>query len=208
MAYDYDKTHKNILKSAKKQFTKVGFQAASIRTICKEAGVTNGAFYSHFDSKEDLFDKLVEPCVNGLYELYSESSYPFMENDGSCELAGYFESTAESMTGLIRYMYAHKDDFLLILNAGAGTKYENFTRDFVDEETDNTMIFLEKRKPYMKRPENFKRSVAEFISSFVIGTIFSSFLNGEPLEETAQRGTLAGEFCMAGIARVLGLKDH
>ena len=38
-----------------------GFSGASIRQICKDAGVTNGAFYAHLASKEDLFDKIVRP---------------------------------------------------------------------------------------------------------------------------------------------------
>ena len=66
MSYDYNKTHELILKSAEEQFQKEGFRNASIRRICSDAGVTNGAFYAHFDSKEALFKELVEPAVEGL----------------------------------------------------------------------------------------------------------------------------------------------
>lgn len=54
MPYDYESTHRQILLSAMKNFSEVGFRDASIRTICKDAGVTNGAFYAHFKSKDDL----------------------------------------------------------------------------------------------------------------------------------------------------------
>ena len=46
MGYDFEKTHKLILESAKNHFAQNGFEGASIRQICKDAGVTNGAFYS------------------------------------------------------------------------------------------------------------------------------------------------------------------
>ena len=47
-----------LLKSGKEQFLAHGFEKASLRTICKEAGLTTGAFYNHFSGKEDLFAAL------------------------------------------------------------------------------------------------------------------------------------------------------
>ena len=44
---DYDLTHKKILESGKKIFKEQGFEKANLRAICKEAGVTTGAFYGH-----------------------------------------------------------------------------------------------------------------------------------------------------------------
>ncbi len=205
MAYDYDRTHRNILESARRQFTTVGFRDASIRTICKEAGVTNGAFYAHFESKEDLFDKLVDPCINGFYSLYNEESDVFLSPDTAQGMAEVLKSTFASVNKLIHYMYSNKDDFNLILEAGTGTKYENFTRDLINAETEGTLVFLEKCRPFMTRPENFSRSISEFISSFTIGTVFSGFLNGDSEEDTTQRAVLAGEFCIAGLAKVLGI---
>ena len=44
-----------LLKSGKQQFLAHGFDRASLRVICRNANVTTGAFYSHFDKKEDLY---------------------------------------------------------------------------------------------------------------------------------------------------------
>lgn len=49
----------NIHKAAKKEFLDKGFQMASLRNIVKNAGVTTGAFYGYYKSKEELFDALV-----------------------------------------------------------------------------------------------------------------------------------------------------
>lgn len=38
--------------AAKAEFMEKGFQAASLRNIVKTAGVTTGAFYGYYDSKE------------------------------------------------------------------------------------------------------------------------------------------------------------
>ena len=48
MSRDFQQTHENLLLCAQKHFLKYGFERASIREICKDAHVTNGAFYNHF----------------------------------------------------------------------------------------------------------------------------------------------------------------
>jgi AcrR family transcriptional regulator len=55
----YDKGHKDatrqrIIEVASRQFREHGVAAAGLAGIMTEAGLTNGAFYAHFGSKEDL----------------------------------------------------------------------------------------------------------------------------------------------------------
>ena len=79
MAYDFEQTHERILKSAVEHFKARGFSGASIRQICTDAGVTNGAFYAHFESKEDLFERIVEPVLKGLQELYTTENEQYLD---------------------------------------------------------------------------------------------------------------------------------
>lgn len=60
----YEKGHKestkmHILEIASKQFRKGGIEAVGIAGLMKVAGLTNGAFYSHFKSKKDLVDQVL-----------------------------------------------------------------------------------------------------------------------------------------------------
>ena len=57
---DKETTIKRILQSASVEFKKYGFEQASVRTIAKNAGVTPGAIYKHFESKEDIFRAIVK----------------------------------------------------------------------------------------------------------------------------------------------------
>src|SRR5271154_6092321 len=55
----YEKGHKeatrqHIIEVASRQFRESGVAAAGLAGIMSAAGLTNGAFYAHFDSKEDL----------------------------------------------------------------------------------------------------------------------------------------------------------
>ena len=45
-----------ILEAAAKEFLAKGFQSASLRNIVKTVGMTTGAFYGYFKSKEELFE--------------------------------------------------------------------------------------------------------------------------------------------------------
>ncbi|NKJ40129.1 TetR/AcrR family transcriptional regulator [Rhizobium sp. SG570] len=66
-------TRRHILAVASKQFRKEGIEAAGIAGIMKEAGLTNGAFYPHFKSKEELVREAVSSAVGEQQERVEES---------------------------------------------------------------------------------------------------------------------------------------
>ena len=55
---DEKETKRRLLESAKKEFLEKGYLQASLRNICKNAGVTTGALYFFFEGKEALFAEL------------------------------------------------------------------------------------------------------------------------------------------------------
>ena len=59
-------TLEKIQEAALTEFLKKGFLGASLRQIVKNAGVTTGAFYGYFSSKEALFTAIVEPHASML----------------------------------------------------------------------------------------------------------------------------------------------
>lgn len=54
-------TESTILNAALELMREAGFHSVTVRDICKKAGITTGAFYHHFRSKEELFDKGFAP---------------------------------------------------------------------------------------------------------------------------------------------------
>ena len=59
-------TLEKIQEAAMTEFLDKGFLGASLRQIVKNAGVTTGAFYGYFSSKEALFASIVEPHAQAL----------------------------------------------------------------------------------------------------------------------------------------------
>ncbi len=55
-----EKTKRKIFQAAKRIMKKKGYEALSIKNICEEAGVSNGSFYHHFRTKDDLLSYYIE----------------------------------------------------------------------------------------------------------------------------------------------------
>src|SRR5256714_3023475 len=47
-------TRQRILQAAGRRFKESGIDGAGVAAVMSDAGLTNGAFYAHFTSKEDL----------------------------------------------------------------------------------------------------------------------------------------------------------
>ncbi len=131
-----------LIEAAKKEFLEKGYNKASLRAICAQAGVTTGALYFFFKNKEDLFAEIVDGPLNGLKKLVIDH---FMEDS---RIMSGIESVAEIDTDhsmesdmFIEYIYRYRDSFILILNAAENTVYENCVDEFVN--------MLEKSVPMM-----------------------------------------------------------
>ena len=59
-------TKAKIFRAAKHILQKQGYEQLSIKNICEEAGVSNGSFYHHFKTKDDLLYYYIEeqPSIN------------------------------------------------------------------------------------------------------------------------------------------------
>ena len=55
-----EETRARILEAAVKQFSVNGYNKASVDSICEQAGVSKGAFYHHFKTKQDVFLALLD----------------------------------------------------------------------------------------------------------------------------------------------------
>jgi TetR/AcrR family transcriptional repressor of nem operon len=75
----YDKGHKDttrqrIIDVASRQFREHGVAAVGLAGIMTDAGLTNGAFYSHFKSKEDLVQAVLSKALRRREETLRAAS--------------------------------------------------------------------------------------------------------------------------------------
>lgn len=63
-------TRRRIIEAAGRRFKHDGIDGSGIATLMKDAGLTNGAFYAHFESKEDLVATTVADQLREQRERY------------------------------------------------------------------------------------------------------------------------------------------
>ena len=68
------KKHARILEQASILFRERGFSGVSLSEIMKATGLTHGAFYNHFESKEDLIAKSIEDTSGKALESLREGA--------------------------------------------------------------------------------------------------------------------------------------
>jgi len=61
-----EQTREKIIAAAGRCFRKDGYSGIGVDGLAKEAGVTSGAFYGHFDSKKSAFEAAIVDGLNGL----------------------------------------------------------------------------------------------------------------------------------------------
>jgi AcrR family transcriptional regulator len=61
-----EETHNRILTAATHLFSKSGYDATGVAEICLAAGVSKGAFYHHFPTKQAVFMTLLNSYMNGI----------------------------------------------------------------------------------------------------------------------------------------------
>jgi AcrR family transcriptional regulator len=75
------RTRVELLRAANRLFVRKGFVATSLADIAEEAGLTKGAVYSNFDSKEDLFLALLDDGRNWVGESLAPSDLSSVSGD-------------------------------------------------------------------------------------------------------------------------------
>ncbi|WP_123025021.1 TetR/AcrR family transcriptional regulator [Mycolicibacterium stellerae] len=68
-----EETRRRLIEAAGTVFCRMGFEASPIDVIAEEAGFSRGAFYSNFDSKDELFVDLLSRHLDAEIETLSRA---------------------------------------------------------------------------------------------------------------------------------------
>lgn len=146
MATKAKETQRNILETAKTHFLSDGLTGASLRNIVKDAGLTTGAFYKYYPTKEALFDALTDPYLEHIYEIYDQVIAEFEKLSADDQTKNMASISDEGMEEMLNYVYDHYDNFKLLLKCGDSGKYEDFIHGMVAREIKSSHRYLEKMK--------------------------------------------------------------
>lgn len=200
-------TQEKILQSAKKEFMEKGYLEASLRNIVKQAGVTTGAFYGCYKSKEELFEALVKEAADGLYDWYLSSHNEYVQKSAEEQLNGMRQVTDDLVPEVVQYVYRHFDAFKLLFCHSAGTRYENYLDRLVDIEAQSSLEFakaLEDAGYVLK--VRLSEKLVHILSSQYFQALYEMVAHDMPLEEAAEYLRVLSDFSYCGWMGMLGIQ--
>lgn len=128
-------TRKKLLEAETEEFYQFGYQQASLRRICKACGVTTGAFYFSFASKQDLFHSIVDPVVSQMLTLSEELVKKELDDPSSAR-----ENDKKTMEFELRY----RKELIILLEKSEGSGMEDLTELLFQKLVSYFTIFFEK----------------------------------------------------------------
>ncbi len=136
-------TLEQIQQAAVQEFLDKGFRGASLRQIVKNAGVTTGAFYGYFSSKEALFASIVEPHAAAIMGRFMQTQTEFAALPAAEQPSHMGVESSACVDWMVDYMYRHSVPVKLLLCRAEGTPYEHFVHNMVEVEVEATEQYIQ-----------------------------------------------------------------
>ena len=197
-------TLEKIQQAALEEFSEKGFLGASLRQIVKNAGVTTGAFYGYFSSKEALFASLVEPHAAALMGRFMEAQTGFAELPEKEQPAHMGEASGDYVDWMVDYICQHREPVKLLLCRAEGTSYEHFVHNMVEVEVESTLRYMEVLRRLGKNIPPLNRSLCHIIASGMFNGLFEIVIHDMPREQAFQDVTQFRSFYTAGWLKLMG----
>ncbi len=195
MQHRSEETRGHILESAAHLFSKTGYDATGVAEICHAAGVSKGAFYHHFPSKQAVFMELLNSYLNGI-----DSGFKLMRQGVSD-----VPQTILQMAGIAGSLFQSADIHLSIF------------LEFWTQANHDPLIWEAAIAPYRRYQEYFANLVQEGIDegslqpvdaelaarvlvSLALGMLMQSLFDPQ-ITDWQTEATQSMELLMNGIAR-------
>ena len=197
-------TLEKIQEAAMAEFLDKGFQGASLRQIVKNAGVTTGAFYGYFSSKEALFASIVEPHAAALMGRFMEAQTSFSELPEQEQPAHMGEASSDYVDWMVDYICEHREPVNLLLCRAEGTSYEHFVHNMVEVEVEYTLKYMEVLRRLGKDIPQLDQSLCHIIASGMFNGLFEIVIHDMPREQAHRDVTQFRTFYTAGWLELMG----
>ncbi|MBQ7775893.1 MAG: TetR/AcrR family transcriptional regulator [Lachnospiraceae bacterium] len=193
-----------IHKAAKVEFLEKGFKSASLRNIVKTAGVTTGAFYGYYKSKEELFDALVGEQYDTFMRRYQEMQESFTQFTPQQQRDNIENVSRDCMGWMTDYAYENFDAFKMILCCSEGTRYENMIHEMVEIEIESTHAYLEILKGLGMKVSNVDSYLEHMLVSGLFSSYFELIIHDVSYEKAKEYVFELRRFYSAGWAEIMG----
>lgn len=197
-------TLEKIQQAALAEFLDKGFLGASLRQIVKNAGVTTGAFYGYFSSKEALFNAIVEPHAAALMGRFMEAQTTFAELPEKEQPEHMGLESGRCVDWMVDYICAHREPMKLLLCCAEGTSYEHFVHNMVEVEVEYTQRYMEVLRRLGRDIPVLDKSLCHIIASGMFNGIFEIVVHDMPRDQAMRDVDQLRAFYTAGWSKLMG----
>ena len=190
--------------AAKAEFMKKGFRSASLRSIVKAAGVTTGAFYGYYASKEDLFAALVDETYRHLMDGYKAALEQFRNLPPEKQPEQMGNISGSCMKEMLLYSHEHHDECYLILQCSEGTRYASMLDELVELEVEATHRFYDVLGKLGSPVPEIDKRLEHILVTGMLNAYFEMIIHDMPLDCAKVYLEELHAFYTAGWMKIMG----
>ena len=182
---DRENSKELIIRAGKQEFLKYGYKGASLRNICKQAGVTTGAFYFQFENKEQLLDEILRPVITYFSAMVQKSTMEEFEGESS---------SADGDERMLEMLWNYKEECQILLEGTAGTAYEKVFEELQEGLRQGFLLFFGKYGI-----SDVDEKLLDVIVRMRVESYLTIIRKEYTLEETKKLARQIGIYCDAGF---------
>jgi AcrR family transcriptional regulator len=120
-----------LLDAARVVFSERGLDRAKVEDITTLAQLSKGAFYLHFESKEEAFRELLTGVVSHLERLVNDTGdMQLASAPGSGGYADYLEGCHTRNVEIYEFIWQNRALMAMVLDGGGSASYQHLIEDF------------------------------------------------------------------------------
>lgn len=190
--------------AAMQEFLEKGFKSASLRNIVKTAGVTTGAFYGYYDSKEDLFEALTGKHYDYIMDCYCKAQREFADLPPEEQPEHLGTTSGNCMYEMLLYAYEHLDEFKLILCHSEGTRFSKLIDEMAEIETNATHNYFKVLGQLGRPVPPIDEHLEHILITGMLNTFFEMIIHEMPFDKAQQYLEKMTAFYTAGWMKIMG----
>ncbi len=133
-----------LLEAARAVFSERGLDRAKVEDITTRAQLSKGAFYLHFQSKDEAFRELLSDVVSHLEKILDETSDQQLAtgpDDGP--LSGYVELCHRKNVEIFEFIWENRPLMAMVFDGGGSASYQHLIEDFALRAQRQTAILIQ-----------------------------------------------------------------
>ena len=155
-----------ITAAALAEFSEKGYTGASLRKIAEKAGVTVGAIQTRYKSKDELFAALLKPFLDDIDSLFQNTKADYYSGADTNILASLESSMQHESAAILRLIFDHYKESMLLLCRSAGSSMEHYFDEIVQMKIKESIAFFHDLKV---------TGIDERLLGFLISAQFDSY---------------------------------